>query len=171
MPNTTKLEGNRGYAVMETGGNTISNTINKSPLFTTVIPGGKMGSNKILKLELTCQLTTPALSIPSLALRLEFGSASVVLATGLISANLTDRPLLIEAKIANQGNSNQYVTVKVLNNSGLLIFAGLSSSFLITDTSWTVDTTVDQTLAVTAQFGGLSTTTSIITKLVELNLT
>lgn len=68
------------------------------------------------------------------------------------------------------GSATDSILVKKPNGGGLLL-SGLSSAISLTDATWTVDTTVDQTFSITAQFGGLFIGTSITTKLVQINLT
>jgi len=170
---TIRLEGNRGYIINESGASAISNTTAEMSLFSTTIPAFKMGNSKILKFELTCQLTTPALSIPTLTLKLRFGTFTLTLATSAtISASLTEKPLLIEGKIMNLTTGTQYIVVKIFNNtSGVNILSGLGRAIVVLDSNCSIDTTVDQVFNITSQFGGLSGTASITPKIVEINLT
>lgn len=173
MPTTIKFEGNRGYGLNEFNGSTLLNTTAETTLFSTVIPAGKLGSAKILDFKICFHISTPTLSIPTLTLKLKLGSASLTLSsTANLSANLTDKPLIVEAEISNLGVANsQFVLAKVFNNSAGLILSGLSSAFSATDGTWAVDTTVDQTLSVTGQFGALSGTTTVTPKSVRINIT
>lgn len=169
---TTKLESNRGFALIENSGNTINNSTTEVTLFSTTIKAGQMGTNKIARFEITCHVTTPTLSIPTLTIKLKLGTAVLTIASSALSANISDKPVIITGKVANINATNaQYVSVRLDNSSaGNLIFSTLGASSIVSDATWAVDTTVDQTLSVTGQFGGLSSTTSIVTKLVDLNL-
>lgn len=170
---TKKLEGNRGYIINESGAAAISNTVSEMSLFSTTIPAYKMGDSKILKFELTCAITTPTLSIPTLTLKLRFGTFTMNITTTVtINASLTEKPILIEGKIMNITSSSQYIVVKVFNNSsGVNILSGLGSGLTVVDSTSAIDTNSDQVFSITSQFGGLSGTTSITPKIVEINLT
>jgi hypothetical protein len=175
MANTFKFEANRGFALVESAGSTLTNSTTETVLFAANIPAGKMGTSKILKFEFSLHLTSPALSVPTITLKLKLGATfAITLANAaLLSASLSNKPILIKGKIANMNStSSQYVQVEIMNNSaGTNILSSLGSSFVVTDATAAVDTTVDQTLALTAQFGALSSTTSVSPMLVELNLT
>jgi len=158
----------------ESGGPAVTNTTTETNIFSTIIPAGKMGIAKVINFQLIVHITTPALTIPTISLKLKFGTGVLTIANvAILSASVTDKPMLISGKIANLGVTNsQYVMVEFTNSNGVsAILAGLANSFIVADTSFTIDTTVDQTLAVSAQFGALSSTTSIVPKLIELVLT
>jgi len=173
MALVTRRETSRGFSLTETGGNTLTNSTVETSLFSYVIPAGKMGTSKILKFEIICHITTPALSIPSLTIKIKLGAAVLtIVSTATLGAAIADKPIKIEGTIANLSATNaQFVYAQLTSASGSgLIFSLLSASTVVTDAAWTVDTTLDQTFAVTGQFGGLSGTTSITPKLVSIDL-
>ena len=169
---TTKLESNRGFALIENGASAITNSTTETSLFSTTVKGGQMSTNKIAELQLVFHVTTPAISIPTLVLKVKLGTAVTTIATGTLGSSITDKPFILTASIANQNATNvQYMYAKLDNSSlGINLFSALGAGSTVADATWAVDTAVDQVLSVTAQFGGLSATTSIVTKLVKLNL-
>lgn len=169
---TIKLESSRGAALIENGASAITTGTNIS-LFSTTIASRSMGTNKVARFEIALHFTTPALSTTTLTLTLKFGTASITLSNGiLIASSLTAKPIIITGRIANLNSTNgQYIWVKVDNSSaGINILSTLGSGSVVSDTTWAIDTTIDQTLQLLSTLGSITTGTSIQAMLVDLNL-
>lgn len=169
----TRLESNRGYAINEISSTVLNATsTTETALFSDTIPAGKLGTFKLLNFSFIAHLSTPALSLPSLTLKLKFGStAATTIVNSLLAASISDKPILISGTIANLGVTNsQYIFINVTNYSNTAIFGALGSSFVVSDGTWVVDTTVDQVLSITGQFTTGLSTTSITPKLIQINV-
>lgn len=165
-----KRETSRGFASSQASTLTLSNSTTETTLFSQVIPAGSMGINKKLNLEALCTLTTPVVSIPTLTIRLKLGSAvlTVVSAVGL-AVSQTNAPVVIEAKIRNKEASNAQILYAKVTQAGTSLPLLIENSKAVF-ASWTVDTSVNQTLSITAQFGGLSAATSLTAQDIDIEL-
>jgi hypothetical protein len=165
-----KRETSRGFSSTQANNQVVTNNNSEVTVFSQVIPAGKMGSSKKLSLSLLATLTTPLLSIPSITVRVKLGNAvlTVINNVGLV-ASQNNAPFTLDATIRNKDDpAIQIAYAKMIQNAsnGTL----LNSNATATYADWTVDTTVDQTLSVTVQFGALSSNTNFTLRDVDLDL-
>ncbi len=151
-----KRETNRGCSSTLATNQTVSNTTSETTVFSQVIPAGKMGTSKKLSLDLLSTLTTPAISIPTITVRIKLGSSTLVVVNAIgLAISQTNSPFTIAGVIRNRDASNvQIAYAHITQSASNLPMLLANSSAVYAD--WAVDTTVDQTLSVTVQFGGLS---------------
>jgi hypothetical protein len=162
----------RGFAVGEYASTTVTNTATETTLFSQTIQAGAMGLNKELTFKIVCTLSTGVLP-PSLTIRIKLGTTTISvlnaqsLATSLSSAS----PFIIDGMICNNNTvSAQFMFAKIQQPSTTLPLL-LSASSSMASADWTVDTSVDQTFAITAQFGSASTAASLVFKHATIELT
>lgn len=162
-------EQNYGVRVRQNAGPQVSNTTTETDLVNVTVPANRMGTNKVLTFTSTSLLTTPAISLPSITIRGRFGN-SIFLTTSSISLalNQTNTPFTIAGTISlnDAANSQSAVANFVLaSNNAPLVLTGNSA---LQTMDMTEDTTVDVAFRLTAQFGGLSGTTSIQHKFTQV---
>lgn len=168
-----KRETSRGFSSSTAGTTVLTSSLTSNPettIFSEVIPGTKMGTNKTSRLEMLVTLTSQALSLPSLTFKVKLGSSSLTLFSGVsLLASQTNTPFVIKVKIRNKNAANSQIVFAEIcqsdTNSPLAIMSSMTK-FAI----WSEDTTVDKTLSVTAQFGGLSANASITVQDADLDL-
>jgi len=168
-----KKQGYQGMRVIQYDFATISNVnTNEVNIFSGVMPAGRMSGNVELSFEAVCHITTPVISLPNLTLRLRFGSALLTIASGAtLGANINDKPFIVKGRIMNLTDNSQFVIIELLTNSGVAILSALSSAVIVSDASWTVDTSAEQAISLTAQFSGIVIgTTTITPKLLTFEL-
>jgi len=160
MPKLRRETG-RGFAVTELAGVSLNNSLSETTLFSQVIEAGKMGTVKELGFEFFCMLTTPALSLPSLTIRLKFGGNTLTVANSLgIAASQSNEPFIVRGKIVNKASNSQVAYACIEQGAASLpLVLGVASSFK--GAKWSVDTSQDQTLSLTGQFSLLSGGTTL----------
>lgn len=166
-----KRETSRGFSVSQLTSTTISNTTNETVLFSQVIPGGTMGTVKKCIGTILCTLTTPTLNLPSITIRLKLGNSVMLVASNIgLPFSQTNTPFLINFSIRNRDNNSSQIVYANINYSAdtlPLLIDRSKGAFAI----WNVDTSISQTLTVTAQFGSLSLGTSLTTQDADIDLT
>lgn len=149
--------------------NLISNP--ETIIYSKSIEGGKMGTAKEMTFSINCSLTTGIVA-PPLTINVKLGIASLTVAGGIgITTNLgTPAPFRIEGAIINMLATNkQYVWAKILTpTSTVPLILNTAASYV--SSKWTIDTTTDQTFAITAKFGSLLLGTSLQTEYVKIEL-
>jgi len=106
------------------------------------------------RFELNCILTTPALSLPTLTLRVKMGSNTIAMVNATtISAGQTNAGVRIRGTIIATSMTTQIALTEIIQPNGNVI--PLTNSNANFYTSLTTDMTVPQTLDITAQWGGL----------------
>jgi len=158
MPNVRQETG-RGFAANGINVASMTNTAAEQILFTQVIPAGGMGIAKRLDFYLNALLTTAAIT-PNITVKIKFGGQEIAALSGIaLLALQTNAPFLIEGRIKNTSAQTQESWVKI--TSGVTSLLG---SIPLKAGSWNVDTTVDQTFQITAQFGSALTATTLTVK-------
>jgi hypothetical protein len=153
----------------------IQNSTVEQSLYSKVIPAGAMGIDKMLRLTMLCDLLYNS-SGNNLTIKIKFGGVTIF--SDVFNQGVTDaarRPFILNIWLANCGAANsQMMSAQAMNiriadthtpTTGLggadfrnIIFAGLAASL---NALATVDTTVAQTLDITAQWSAAGTTLSI----------
>jgi len=163
-------ETGRGFASSLTANSSLSNSTVETTLFSQTISGGKMGTSKALKFTLYCSLTTPALAVPTLTVKVKLGSTSLTVMSGLsLAISQTNAPFNVTGLIVNKSAPNAQFTFSQIIQQSASIPLVLTSA--LADADWTVDTTTDQLFAVTAQFGSLNATTTLTFRYADIELT
>ena len=106
------------------------------------------------RFEMACIVTTPALSLPNLALKVRLGSniVAMVNATG-VTAGLTNAGIRIRGTILATGISTQVVLTDIIQPNGTILnLTNANGTFY---SSLTTDMTQPQALDITAQWSGL----------------
>lgn len=143
-----------GVIVAGTLGVSVNNTTTETQLMSYNVQGGTMGDYKAIEGELRGRLTTPLISVPSATARLKFGGQTLAVLNALTaSINLTNELMILWFRITNDAYNVQDVESRILQPAIGTPFS-LSRSFA-TD-AWSVDTSSDQTLSMTWQFGALN---------------
>lgn len=164
-------ETSRGFAVSEAASSSMTNTTAETSLFSQSIVGGRMGLSKELRFTILCSLTTGVVP-PSMTIRVKFGSSTLVVMNALaLASSTTSKPFVIEGVIANKNSASaQYIFAKIMQYANAVPILS-STGAAIEDADWTENTATDKTFEVTAQFGGLSATTTLTFKLASLEMT
>ena len=106
------------------------------------------------RFELACIVTTPALSLPNLALKIKLGTATVAMvnATG-VTGGLTNAGIRIRGTILATGLSTQIVLTEIIQpNGGIINLSNANASFY---TETAMNMVNSQALDITAQWSGL----------------
>jgi hypothetical protein len=116
--------------------------------------------NRPYRFEMYCVVTTPAISLPTLALKVKLGSQVVAMVNSTsVLGGLTNAGLRIRGIILATSTTSQTVLCEIIQpNGGILNVGNNNANFY---TVLTVDMTQNQILDVTAQWGGLTGTASI----------
>lgn len=106
------------------------------------------------RFELNCILTTPALSLPTLTLKVKLGSNVIAMVTATtVSAGQTNAGVRIRGTLLATSTGTQVALTEIIQPNGNVIpLTNSNSNFY---TQLTTDMTVPQTLDITAQWGGL----------------
>lgn len=165
-----KRETSRGFSSTSAITQTVNNSSSEVTVFSQVVPANKMGTSKKLTLSLLGTLTTPAISIPTFTVKIKLGSSVLTIFSGLtLAASQNNTPFVIDGIIRNKDAANaQIVYAKATQYAANLPMLLANATAVYSD--WTVDTTVDQTLSVTIQFGALSAGTTFTLRDVDLDL-
>lgn len=163
-------ETGRGFSVTDSAAVAVSNTTSETTIFSQVVPGGKMGAIKRLRFSAFCMITTPALSLPSLTVRLKFGGSTITVANGIsLAINLNNEPFMIRGEIINKSATSQIAWARIEQGANSLpLLLGIASSFK--GAKWTEDSSTDKTFSLTAQFSLLSGGTSLSAEHVDIEL-
>jgi hypothetical protein len=152
-----RLETGRGMSVFEPLTITLNNSTTETTLFSTVIKGNKFGKTKRLTFVVDGVISTALSLVPTLSVFVKLGTTSMtIMNTATLGIGISNRQFHIEGYIAAMNDpAVQVVWSQIQQNS-------VSPTLAMAD--WTVDTTNDNTFAVTAQFGGISLGTSLSVK-------
>ena len=106
------------------------------------------------RFEMACIVTTPALSLPNLALKVKLGSTTVAMinATG-VNAGLTNAGIRIRGTILATSISTQVVLTEIIQPNGLILNLTNSNSNFYS--AITTNMALPQVLDITAQWSGL----------------
>lgn len=168
-----RRETNRGFSSSLSTLTSLSSSLSSNPetvLFSEVIPAKKMGTGKKLRLEMLFTLSTAAISLPTLTVKIKLGSQTLTIANGLgLTASQTNAPFTVDARIRNKDDAGQQMAyARMAQNGNNLTLLIANSQAVYAD--MTVDTTQDQNLQVTAQFGGLSSGNTLTLRDVDMDL-
>jgi hypothetical protein len=124
------------------------------------IKAGTLVPNRPYRFELYCVVTTPAISLPTLALKVKLGGNVVAMVNSTsVLGGLTNAGLRIRGVILATSTTTQTVLTEVIQPNGGIISLGNSNANFYT--TMTTDMTQNQILDITAQWGGLTGTASI----------
>lgn len=147
----------------------VSNTAVETTIFSQVVPAGKMKATGILGFALWGNLTTGLLP-PTLTLRVKLGSSSMaVFTTAALLGSLTGKAFFLDGYISNISASSQAVVARVTQASSGIISLGTLGVNAV-EGNFSVDTSVNQTFLITAQFGSAVASTSLVTRMARLQL-
>jgi len=106
------------------------------------------------RFELNCILTTPALSLPNLTLRIKMGANTIAMVNATtVSAGQTNAGVRIRGTVLATSLTTQVALTEIIQPNGNVI--PLTNTNAIFYTTLTTDMTVPQALDITAQWGGL----------------
>lgn len=136
-----------GYIIQGAPAVTVDSST-ETTLVSANIQGGTMGDYKCLEFLLRGRITTPLLLAPTGTLRVKLGSTTFTALNGLsLTIALTTQSFLLTGRITNNLPNVQDVGVEARQ---------LTAALQMNATAWAVDTTVDQTFALSWQFGALN---------------
>jgi len=144
----------RTLAVQNTDSSVTDATTNETTLFSCTVPGGALGPNDWLEIEAPTGVSGVAVAR---TLRVKFGGTTFVTYTSS-AAGVTRFPA--QARIVNRNSTAAQRSYAPQNS---VQQGGLSALTLPTIATGVVDTTQDQTLVVTGQWGTAGTGTNAIT--------
>ncbi len=146
---------------------TLTNSAAETTIFSGTVPAGVLGTDRSLQVDYYGSVVTGLLP-PNMTIRLKFGGVTTTMINNIpMLASQSNRPISITVKIFNRDSSNsQFILCSVRNPGSLSILTGLSVMEEVSATS-SVDTTVNQTLEISAQFGSAVATTTLTTQVVE----
>lgn len=106
------------------------------------------------RFELNCILTTPALSLPTLTLKVKLGTNVIAMVSATtVSAGQTNAGVRIRGTLLATSMGTQVALTEIIQPNGNVIpLTNSNSNFY---TQLTTDMTVPQTVDITAQWGGL----------------
>lgn len=144
-------------------GSVISNTNAETDLFRYNIGGNMLPIDGALVLRLVGVVSTPLVSIPTLTIRAKYGANSITIFGGalVLAAGLSSASFVLETRLWMQGASNSELLIVMLTESITLAGSLGTSNSRQTQGTFATDSTAAQDFAITAQFSGLSVTTSI----------
>lgn len=141
---------------------TISNSVAETTILSVTIPGKDLDLYKLIRYEMYCNLTSIVVP-PTVTIKVKYGSGVLTAVSALtININQNSQPFIIEGVIVNRNLTNsQYAYSKVSQHATQGPLA-LTSPIYDARTTFAIDSTTDQTFAITTQFGGLIATTSLV---------
>lgn len=167
-----KQETGRGFTSGGVIAGTVNNTAVETILFQQTIPARAMGLNKILRFTHLGFLTTPALLVPNITLKIYLGASVVtVVSASTMTASQTAKPFLVEAMIANNSSTAAQIGFARVTETAATLLILSAGGVSMNSINWTLDTTVDQLFKVTVQFSAASTGTTLTNGIGLLELT
>lgn len=141
---------------------TLTNSATETTLFSKTVPGGLMGTSRGMHLAFLAQLSSTLVN-PSLTIKIKYGTAVITAVSAVsVNASLTSVPFYIECDIMNaNATGSQQVISRVFQNT-VSAPLSLGAGVYLASSTWTTDSTVDQTLAVTATFNSALTGTTLV---------
>lgn len=116
---------------------------------------------KPYKFMLLCKITTPAVSIPTLTIRIKFGSQVLTLFNGIsLLGSQTTQPFVVEGYIFPITNSTQLVWARINQTPGTALTLNSTNTSLTSD--WTAALTSQNLFNITAQWGGFTLGTAVL---------
>lgn len=111
--------------------------------------------NRPYRFEMYCVVTTPTLSLPSLAIKVKLGSNVVAMLTSTsVLGGLTNAGIRIRGVIVATSTTTQTVLTEIVQpNGGVVNITNSNATFY---TTMTTDMTQNQVLDITSQWGGLT---------------
>lgn len=151
-----------GKTRSQSPGITLTNLTTESVILSDTIKANTMSTYKEVAFRVDCALTS-LLVTPNVTVRIRFGNQVITLLSNAgITISQNNSPFVIEGTITNKGATNsQLVSAQVTQNNATLGLS-LSSPINIVRGTMAVDTTIDNLLTVTVQFGSAITGTSIV---------
>jgi hypothetical protein len=156
----------------------IVSTAVETDAYSKVITGGHMSTDRALRVTFLGDYLNNTGGVATFTLRIKLGGTLYGQAIGSIAASATRRPYWLEFLIANIGTGIDQITVGV--HSGLQVapstasvagvWGGLDLTSFSTAGSTAVDTTINQTLAITGQHGASSANLSFRKRYVAVEL-
>lgn len=143
-------------------GITLTNLTTETVIMSDTVKANTMSTYKEVAFRVDCAVTS-LLVTPNVTVRIRFGSNVITLVSNAgITISQTNSPFVIEGTITNKGATNsQLVSAQITQNNSTLGLS-LSSPINIVRGTMSVNTTVDNLLSVTVQFGSAVTGTSIV---------
>lgn len=106
------------------------------------------------RFEMACIVTTPAVSLPTLSIKVKLGSTTVAMISATsVLGGLTNAGIRIRGIILSTGMSSQIVLTEIIQPNGGVITVGNSNATFYSETA--VNMSSNQTLDITGQWGGV----------------
>ena len=148
----------------------LSNTTTETTVFSATIKAGQLALDRSVRVQYNGSITSLLLP-PTITVRVKFGGTTLTVLSGIaLLASATAKPFSIDVFIANRGAANsQYLLATVTNPGAIALLTGLAVMEQASATA-AIDTTVDQTLSITVQFGSAVSSTSLTTQYIRAAL-
>ncbi|WP_435018504.1 hypothetical protein TA3x_000478 [Tundrisphaera sp. TA3] len=140
----------------------VSNTALETTLLAGQLSAGMLSMNNRVKFTLICSLSTAALLPGTLTIRVKYGSGVLTLGGGALAllGGATNTPFKVTGRIANKANAaSQIAYGEITQASGGLTLSQPVSQQVA---NFSVDSTLTQNVAITAQFS-LASASNILT--------
>jgi hypothetical protein len=142
----------------------------ETTLFSTVIPGGALNLANKLIFQIAGRLSTPLLTPGTLTIRVKYGTSVAIVSTAPLAlvGNASNVPYKINGYMVNTGStSTQYMQSQLTCAAGGI---AVGASVNLADAFPAMDSTIDQTFAVTAQFSVSSANNILTTPYFEVSV-
>lgn len=118
-------------------------------------------SGKPYKFMMLCKITTPAVSIPTLTIRIKFGSQTLTLLNNIsLLGSQSTQPFIIEGFVFPITSTTQLIWAKINQTPGTALTLNSTNTALVSD--WTANLSSQNLFNITAQWGGVTLGTAVL---------
>ncbi len=156
-----------GVTVSNTPVTAVTNTAAVYTILQDTIKGKTLSTYKKVTFRAIISLTT-SLANPTITFKVNYGAGSMTITSAVaLSLSLTNTPIVIEGFITNTGTTNsQFMYASIRQGTTAAIPLSGNMNFVIGNSA--VDSTADQLLTLTSQFGSALTGTTMSVKYWEI---
>jgi hypothetical protein len=144
-----------GTRISYTPSVSIVNSTVETTLFSDVIAANSLVPGKYYPFRVDVAVNTPLVNLATLTFRVKYGGQTIAVINGAgLTIGLTQAtPITIIGNLVSRGTSSQFLPITVNQAMGNAI--SLTTGNTSARGLFTVDSSVDQTFTITAQFGGV----------------
>lgn len=158
-----------GYSFSLSPALTLTNTAVETTILNIPIKANTLANYKNVALSMYCHLSS-GLVAPNITIRIKYGTGVVTVLSGLsVNISQTNRPFTLEGIIANMGATGTQYCYGLAKQSVLTGPLPLSSPNYDAYNIFSVDSTTDQNLTVTAQFSAAIPGTTLVVDYWKVN--
>ena len=151
----TKTFSPTGTRISFTPSASIVNSTTETTLFSDVITGNSLVQGKYYSFRVDVAITTPLVNLATLTIKVKYGGQTVAVINGAgLTIGLSQAtPLTLTGVLVSRGTNNQFLPIMVNQAMGNAI--SLTTSNTVARGLLTVNSAIDQSFSITAQFGGV----------------